>query len=214
MCVCVCVSVDALLTVHSENMCFAVPTFLFGNLQVIVPWFVAECTSSRDSQGKNNLCVAFLWLEWRSCVFVYVCVQMHACLCAFLCGLFMMGPVGGVGGIHVCICMRLSGLCFHLCAYVFVCVSLCVCACVCVCVCVWEREREREREREHPWLYEMLAFVSNIGTLFHFYFVKDTALSRLWFKQDDIFLKPKACISFDFARWVSFLFQTADNCKP
>ncbi|XP_076461437.1 insulin-degrading enzyme-like [Babylonia areolata] len=29
--------------------------------------------------------------------------------------------------------------------------------------------------------------------------IRDTPLSRLWYKQDDKFLKPKACISFDFA---------------
>ncbi|KAL8568009.1 hypothetical protein ACOMHN_029184 [Nucella lapillus] len=39
------------------------------------------------------------------------------------------------------------------------------------------------REPENPTLPEI---------------IRDTALSRLWFKQDDKFFKPKACISFDF----------------
>ncbi|PVD29637.1 hypothetical protein C0Q70_08892 [Pomacea canaliculata] len=28
--------------------------------------------------------------------------------------------------------------------------------------------------------------------------IQDTAMTRLWYKQDDIFLKPKACIGYDF----------------
>ncbi|XP_059153920.1 insulin-degrading enzyme-like isoform X2 [Physella acuta] len=34
--------------------------------------------------------------------------------------------------------------------------------------------------------------------------IKNTAFSRLWFKQDDKFLKPKACVNFDFISPIAY----------
>jgi hypothetical protein len=37
---------------------------------------------------------------------------------------------------------------------------------------------------------------------------QDTAMSKLWFKQDDKFFLPKACLNFEFFRYVIESSQT------
>lgn len=44
----------------------------------------------------------------------------------------------------------------------------------------------------------------NENLLFGVYCFQDTAMSKVWFKQDDKFFLPKACLNFEFFRYVIY----------
>lgn len=47
------------------------------------------------------------------------------------------------------------------------------------------------------------ALGENTDTLTVTHFFQDTAMSKVWFKQDDKFFLPKACLNFEFFRCVA-----------
>lgn len=53
--------------------------------------------------------------------------------------------------------------------------------------------------------YLMLAFAleENAVKKTAIHFLQDTAMSKVWFKQDDKFFLPKACLNFEFFRCVA-----------